>query len=109
MAWYAVRSILRTDDPDVVGRSLFEERITLWRADSFESAIELAKREAAVQAEAVDSQCLDFAQAFQLFDEEIASGTEVFSLIRISSLAPDSYLDRFFDTGAEVQQTDDKA
>jgi hypothetical protein len=31
-------------------------------------------------------------------------GTEVFSLLRVSDLGADKYLDRFFDTGFEHQQ-----
>jgi hypothetical protein len=35
--------------------------------------------------------------------EHPAHGAEVFSLMRDSELAPDDYIDRFFDTGQERQ------
>jgi hypothetical protein len=43
------------------------------------------------------------AQAYKLFDPPV-DGAEVFSLIRDSQLAPDDYLNTFFDTGSERQQ-----
>jgi hypothetical protein len=39
-----------------------------------------------------------------LFGEPV-DGAEVFSLMRDSQLAPAEYLDAFFDTGSERQQT----
>jgi hypothetical protein len=36
-------------------------------------------------------------------EDEIAEGSEVFSLMRASDLLPDDYLTRFFDTGDERQ------
>ncbi|MCU1601431.1 MAG: hypothetical protein JWO22_2140, partial [Frankiales bacterium] len=49
---------------------------------------------------------LELAQAFELFDDP-GHGAEVFSLMRTSRLEPDAYLDTFFDTGTERQQTAD--
>jgi hypothetical protein len=36
---------------------------------------------------------------------EPADGAEIFSLMRDSDLAPEDYLDSFFDTGTEGQRT----
>ncbi len=46
---------------------------------------------------------LHLAQVFDQRSTSVANGSEVFSLIRTSSLAPDDYLKRFFDTGSERQ------
>jgi|GEM_PF-5333624 len=35
-------------------------------------------------------------------------GAEVFSLIRRSELSPDAYLDSFFSTGSELEQSIDE-
>jgi hypothetical protein len=43
--WYSVRCVLRSASDNGSG-ALYEERITLWRAESFEEAIERAEREA---------------------------------------------------------------
>jgi hypothetical protein len=37
--WYAVRCVVRFPDREGGSKDVFEERITLWRADSFADAI----------------------------------------------------------------------
>jgi len=97
--WFAVRCVFRgTDDPPV-----HEERVTLWRAASFEAAIERAETEAREYAEVLSMTYLGLAQAYKLADEP-GDGAEVFSLCRESALGPKEYLDAFFDTGAERQR-----
>ena len=106
-SWFAVRCVFRTawigDGPNP-DEQLYEERITLWQASSPEEAIALAEQEAAEYAED-DDEYLELAQAFELYDDP-GHGAEVFSLMRTSRLEPDAYLDSFFDTGTERQQTD---
>jgi hypothetical protein len=83
-------------------RTSYEERITLWRAESFEIAIERAESEAREYAELVNLRYLGFAQANR-FAEEPGDGVEVFSLYRDSDLDSEDYLNTFFDTGTERQ------
>jgi len=102
-SWFAVRCIVRfaetADRP-----ALFEERITLWRDTTMEAAIERAEAEVLEFAANTDGEALGFAQAYALLDAP-GDGQEVFSLMRDSELGNDDYLDRFFDTGKERQQT----
>ena len=100
--WYAVRSLFRTaGEPD----SAYEERITLWRADSVDEAMEKAETEAAEYADFIGATYFaDFGQAYHLADVPPRNGAEVFSLVRDSALPPKAYLDRFFSTGRERQQ-----
>lgn len=112
--WYAVRCIFRmfsnqpwgpTNLRD--GESAYEERITLWRATSFEDAVAKAETEALDYVDGLDgTEYLGLAQGFQVFCDP-GEGAEVFSLTRRSSLPPDEYLDRFFDTGEEYQRSTD--
>jgi hypothetical protein len=98
MGWYSVRCVFRLgDQPD------YEERITLWRAASFNEAIALAEAEGQEYAASTGFQYLGLSQAFDLKTDSLPSGTEAFSLIRTSSLQPGDYLNRFFDTGSERQ------
>jgi hypothetical protein len=98
MGWYSVRCIFRLgDQPD------YEERITLWRAASFNQAILLAEAEGKEYAASCGFQYLGLSQAFDLKTANLPSGTEAFSLIRTSPLQPGDYLNRFFDTGSERQ------
>jgi hypothetical protein len=101
--WYGVRCVF--DHGDVAQERAYEERITLWQARSIDEAIELADAEATSYASDLEeSRYLGLAQAFEMYDAP-GSGAEVFSLIRTSRMPADDYLDAFFDTGAERQQT----
>ncbi|WP_460602829.1 hypothetical protein [Jatrophihabitans fulvus] len=97
--WFGVRCVFRSECD---GAGLYEERVTIWRADGPDHAIALAETEAAEYAEAVDATYLALAQVYTMADD-LADGAEVFSLMRTSSLKPEAYLDTFFDTGAERQ------
>jgi hypothetical protein len=87
------------------GDRTYEERVTIWQADSFDRAIERAELEAAEYAETLDAEHLGLAQAFHLAvdDRPLASGDEVFSLMRDNALSADHYIAAFFATGAEHQ------
>jgi hypothetical protein len=82
---------------------LYEERITMWKAEDFDDVIQLAEEEARTYAEENGVEYLDYAQAFELSGTVEVHGAEVFSLLRESDLEPDDYLDAFFDTGSERQ------
>lgn len=97
--WYSVRCVFR----DRGLPRLVEERITLWRAGSFDEAIERAQREAEEYASGLNLRYLGLAQAFML-SQEPGAGVEVFSLMRESDLPDEAYLTTFFDTGNERQQ-----
>jgi hypothetical protein len=95
VAWYSVRCLLRTDGAE----GSFEERITLWEADSFTSAVERAEHDAGEYATSAGIRYPGLAQAYDPTD-----GAEVFSLMGRSELADDADLAAFFDTGAELQR-----
>jgi hypothetical protein len=99
LEWYGVRCIFRWSDWD---NAPYEERITIWRAESPESAIEQAEREANEYAMRFGHEFIGFSQCYAMREEgDIVSGAEVFSLLRDSSLESSDYLDKLFDTGAE--------
>jgi hypothetical protein len=104
MNTFSVRCIFlwsRRDDQQL--GNLYEERITLWQAENFDAAIELAEEEAIFYAKGSESKFLGLSQGFSLFESVVASGSEVFSLLRESNLSPEDYLSAFFDTGHERQ------
>jgi hypothetical protein len=97
--WFAVRCVFQH-----AKLGTYEERITLWETTDFDAALQHAEREAVEYVRNLDDvQYVGLAQAFRLFDPP-ANGAEVFSLMRASTLEPDAYVTRFFDTGAERQQ-----
>ena len=99
--WVSVRCVFRDTG---TGKQLYEERITLWRADDVDVGISRAEQEAKNYAEVNSVEYLGLAQAY-LIAELPADGSEIFSLVRGSDLGPDDYLDTFFDTGEERQRT----
>jgi hypothetical protein len=93
--WFAVRCIF------VHEGLTYEERITIWKASSFNEAYALAEGEAHEYAADGDRvRYVGLAQAFRLFDVP-GHGAEVFSLLRYSELPVNKYLNTFFDTGQE--------
>lgn len=99
--WFGVRCVFRWSRPPT-----YEERITLWRAESLDDAIAKAEAEAADYASRLGSDYLDIAQAYWIGSVQPVHGSEVFSLMRDSELEPDDYLDSFYDTGQERQRTE---
>ena len=108
--WFAVRCLFRNGwpapAPDDPPGHHYEERITIWRANSADEAIAKAEAEAEDYAGAIieaPSEFLGLSQSFELFDNPDMDGAEVFSLLRRSTLEPDDYLLTFFNTGEEHQ------
>ena len=84
---------------------MYEERIVVFKADNFEEAIALGEAEAREYAgEDGTIHYTGFISAYHLFELELASGAEVYSLMRTSNLAPDAFLDRYHDDGSERMQ-----
>ncbi|MGJ8640590.1 MAG: hypothetical protein ACSHYA_14470 [Opitutaceae bacterium] len=112
MATYSVRSVLEwTGRNEIRKKHLYEERITVWNAESLDEAIALAEKEEAEYIHCESSKkeamvSLSFYQAYWAYEEVDLrkQGLEIFSLLRESDLEPDDYLDAFFDTGTERQQ-----
>ena len=104
MSSFSVRCIFRWEPrADQRRKHLYEERITLWVADSIDEAIALAEQEARAYACGGD-EYLGYCQAYALVESVEESGVEVFSLLRQSDLDPKEYVDAFFDTGEEHQR-----
>lgn len=105
--WFAVRCVFRNGWPEPAADQSeqdYEERITLWRANSAAEAIAKAEAEAesyAATIEEAPSEFLGLSQSYQLFDSPDMDGAEVFSLFRRSALDPDDYVSTFFATGEE--------
>jgi hypothetical protein len=102
--WFTVRCIfeLDPDGPHESEPRCYEERITLWQAGGFDDAIALAEADAHDYAASVGSRYLGLAQCSKADRPE--HGAELFSLMRDSGEDSESYLTRFFDTGAERQE-----
>ena len=96
--WFSARTVYEHDKP---GDGLFEERIVVLRAGTFEEALERAEVEALTYSEAVGCVYTGYASVFELVEEALGDGAEVFSLMRDSDLSAEEYIDRFYTTGDE--------
>ncbi len=101
MRWFGVRSVYCSRCVDPEHAFSYEERVLVFLADSFESAIKLAEHESQQYVGTSESIALDYFNAFEIIDDQIQNGTEVYSLIRDSNLASEEYIDSYFDTGDE--------
>ncbi|MGH9104802.1 MAG: hypothetical protein ACRDZX_03000 [Acidimicrobiales bacterium] len=109
--WFAVRCVFhhvhnRPGGPQDLrpGEHAYEERVTLWFAATADDAIEMAETEAEQYASAAGSDYTGLAQSYWLEDEP-GHGEVAFSLMRKSQLQPDAYIDSFFDTGQEYEDS----
>jgi len=101
MESFSVRCIFKwSPRADQKLKYLYEERITLWRAENINQAIQFAEKEA---SEYSDESCefLGFSQGYAMYESAQENGIEVFSLLRESDLEPELYLNSFFDSGLE--------
>jgi hypothetical protein len=103
--WFAARTVYEHDQP---GDGLFEERIILVRAASFDEAMERAQAEAATYAEQVTCAFTGYITVFEIAEEQLSDGMEVFSVMRDSDLSAEDYIDRFYTTGDERSADDDE-
>lgn len=106
-SWYSVRCLFEWQGLGRKKRRVYEERITLWRAATFDEAISKAEAEAHDYLSGDDPtqgpfRYLSFAQAYRMSEwDEPREGIEIFSMLRESNRKPNDYLTRFFDTGTE--------
>ncbi len=96
--WFSARTVY---EHDKTGDGLFEERIVVLRAEGFEEALERAGVEAAGYADAVGCVYTGYVSVYEIVEEALGDGTEVFSLMRDSDLSAEAYIDRFYTTGDE--------
>jgi len=102
--WYGVKLVFRHNnlEVEVSGASVYEERIILVKATDEDEAISIAEKEAESYAADVGGcEYLKFASCFHTYEEKIIHLSEVFSVMRESSLSPADYLDKYYDTGSE--------
>jgi hypothetical protein len=99
--WFGARTIYRVEKSNTVTseNKLYEERVVLIAANSFDEAITKAEKEAETYASNTDLTYLGYVNVFELYHNKFEDGTEVYSLMRESELDADSYINRFFDTG----------
>lgn len=103
--WYGAKAVFRHADLEEHGQRLFEERVVLIRATSPHEAIRKAEEQARkYAAENGVTWVEEYICTYEMFDEELGEGTEVWSLMRRSALDEAQYLRRFYSTGSECAQ-----
>lgn len=102
LSWYGAKCIFIHPGLQVKkGSQVYEERVIILRARDEDEAIALAEKEARQYAKDISpTKYLGFIDVFHLYAAP-REMSEVYSLMRESRLDPETYLDRFFDTGRE--------
>jgi hypothetical protein len=94
--WYSVKCLFYHPTRKSASEDfLYEERVTLWKAATFEEAHRFAEREASQYAEEAKCVFVASTDSFHLFDKELQSGSEVYSTMRGSNLQPTVYRKTF--------------
>lgn len=95
LPWFAVRLLfVRPASSGLAQR--YVERITVWQCPDASAAMRRAGEDASTYARASGCDAVPgFAQSYELYDPP-GHGCEVFSLMRMSALEPDAYVERFF-------------
>lgn len=101
--WYGAKTVYEFLGNTTPPSRLYEERIIVLQAESFDDAISIAEQEAAEYSDE-RIKYLGYVNVFKLYDEKIENKTEVFSLLRTSDLEANNYLNTFFVTGSEHTQ-----
>jgi hypothetical protein len=76
----------------------YEERITLWLANSMVEAATKGAIEARQYANEAKAEFIKVTNVFNLFDEKLAEGVEVWGYMRTSNLKPEVYLKNYLST-----------
>jgi hypothetical protein len=99
--WFAVKGLFRWYFKDTGDTANVEERIVLFRAESFDKAIEFAEREAETYC-ADDPkanfriEALDWWNAYLIGAERVGHGVEIFSRLRNTSLSGEAFIRRYY-------------
>ena len=87
--WYGAQCIFLHAETKHGLKQMYEERIVLLKASSFDEAIERAEKEAKEYCRNLDGcKHIGYVNVFHINDEKIDDGTEIFSSMQRSNLIP---------------------
>lgn len=96
--WYSAKCLYRRKPVNGIRRQLFEERIILIRANSFDSAKSKAELES--NKYSTESDLIEFVEILDIYEldsvKEITDGQEIYSLIFSSNLKPKAFIEKYF-------------
>ena len=93
-SWYSAQCIFLHDDRADGPKQMYEERIVLLRAENLDAAIDRAEKEAERYCSDLSGcRYVGYINVFAIDDDEIGNGSEIFSNLQRSDLAPKEYLD----------------
>jgi hypothetical protein len=101
--WFAAKTVCKHQtEEDGAAKTVYEERVVLLAAVDFSDALIKGEQEARQYCDSIEcASYTGYINVYQLSEEAVGHGTEIFSLLRDSELSETDYLDRFIDTGRE--------
>ena len=95
--WYAAKCIFLHAETNGGHKQMYEERIVLLRARSFDEAIGRAEKQAEGYCNDLDGcKYVGYVDVFHLTGGKLSDGAEIFSSMRRSDLKPKEYLNQFY-------------
>ena len=95
---YGIRShflFKKADDPNTP-ENLYEERLIVVKAQSYEDALELGFKEAEHYATVNKMKRLHYVESYEIDSKKLGFGIELYSYLRGTVLDEDEYLKTFF-------------
>jgi hypothetical protein len=80
---------------------VYEERIVIFLAHSFEEAIDLAERDASDYSLKNNAKYSGYCNAYKLDTRNFEPGTEVYSVMREVPMLPDDFVTHYYDDGSD--------
>lgn len=99
--WHTAKGVFRHEPSAENMKPWYEERIVLFKADSEEDAIKQAKQEAKKYSKKNECELIEIIEAYEVDDNKLSEGGELFSSKNISTLEPGQYIDRFYPEAPE--------
>lgn len=98
--WYGVKCLVEHAGlADALEVHVYEERVVLVRAASFEEAIERAERRTEEYASGIGGQYIGYANAYRMSDVALGDGAEVYSVMREVPMLRGEFISHYYDDG----------
>jgi hypothetical protein len=100
--WYGVKCIFEhgglSEEP---GAHVYEERVVVLRASTFDEAMIRAEEEAEQYASRRNAVYCGYCNSFSIAVSELADLSEVYSVMREMKMGADEFVDHYYDDGTD--------
>jgi hypothetical protein len=100
--WYGVKCLFEHFGLSKVPEAhAYEERVIVVLAASFDDALGKAKKLSVSYTDGSSIKYMGYCNAYAMDEAVITEGTEVYSVMRETKLAPTAFIDHYYDDGTD--------